>query len=109
MKKFVVVLSIVLMTFCLGGCSFISDYTASLASRMESDDDLFVLIETDKSNTLNVNNLNYWYLKDTGVVYVGYYLNLLADETWGAPVISPNGRYYTYNTETESVEEILNE
>ena len=69
MKKFVVVLSIVLMTFCLGDYSFIADYTSSLASRMESDDDLFVLIETDKSNTLNVNNLNYWYLKDTGVVY----------------------------------------
>ena len=76
-------LSIVLMTFCLGGCSFIADYTASLASRLESDDDLFVLIETDKSNTLNVDSLNYWYLKDTGVVYVGSYLNPLTNESWG--------------------------
>lgn len=105
MKKFVVVLSIVLM-IC---CSFIADYTSSLASRMESDDNLFLLIETDKSNTLNVNSLNYWYLKDTGVVYVGSYLSPLTNESWGTQVMSPNGNYYIYNTEKESVEEILNE
>ena len=76
----------------------------------------FTTIEVDNSCNLNTNKvrvfnyayMSYAYLNDTGIVYVGVDIeNSVNEESWGTPVISPNGNYYIYNTETKSVEEVV--
>ena len=73
----------------------------------------FEIINVDNSGILNVGdvdehvNTNYAYLTDTGVVYVGIGFENFVNNSWCAPVISPKGNYYIYNTETKSVEEII--
>lgn len=89
---------------CLSGCN-----TRLFVEEGTFEQDKFVFIEVDNSGTLNTTNSysNYWYLKDTGVVYVGDCLDVISSRSWATPVISANGNYYTYNTETRSVEEVV--
>jgi hypothetical protein len=70
---------------------------------------MFTLIEVDNSNTLDIDKSagKYYYLTDTGIVYAGYCLaGYISNRSYATPVISSNGYYLRYNTETESVEEV---
>ena len=72
---------------------------------------LFVKIEKDYSGTLSTNtsNYHYYYLKDTGIVYVGFISSSgigYSDVDVTTEVVSPNGNYYLYDVEKQEVVEI---
>ncbi len=86
-----------------------SESCASCAS--VSDNDLFVLITEDKSDTLTVNSNNYhhyYYLRDTGIVYVGLIApnTVKSDSEFISPAISEHGNYYHYDAEKLRVVEV---
>lgn len=71
---------------------------------------LFAKIEVDYSRTLTTNTscYHYYYLKDTGIVYVGWIGSSGLNSTdTVSPAISPNGNYYLYDAEKQEVVEII--
>lgn len=100
-KTFVIVA--VAMCFLLAGCS--NEYAYNTAEGKG----LFAKIEVDCSRTLTTETscYHYYYLKDTGIVYVGWIGSSgLASTDTVSPAISPNGNYYLYDTEKQEVVEI---
>lgn len=104
-KKKIATLIVTVMLIMLVGCSD-SDYYNTAEGK-----GLFAIIEIDYSKTLTTNTYlyHYYYLKDTGVVYVGWIdrfgFNKYSDTV--SPVISPNGNYYRYDVEEQMVVEIV--
>ena len=100
-KKKIAILIVTVMLIMLAGCSS-SDSTAGKR--------LFAKIEIDYSKTLttNTNSYHYYYLKDTGIVYVGFLNSTgFSNSDVITPVISPNGNYYRYDVEEQMVVEIV--
>ena len=103
MKKYIVTLLVTIIVLNLLGCC---NYAR------EDGEGLFALIETDSSRTLTTGAEYhyYYYLKDTGIVYVGYISNIgNTNNMYIAPVISENGNYYVYDTEKKEVVELIKE
>lgn len=111
-KKKIATLIVTVMLIMLVGCSSSDSYNTAEGKG------LFAKIEIDYSKTLttntNINNkrifFHYYYLKDTGVVYVGF----ISSSGYGnsdtiTPVISPNGNYYLYDVKEQMVVEIVND
>lgn len=106
MRKIVAVLITAMILLMLVGCSSSDSYNTAEGKG------LFAKIEIDYSKTLttNTNLYHYYYLKDTGVVYVGF----ISSSGYGnsdtiTPVISPNGNYYLYDVKEQMVVEIVDD
>lgn len=71
---------------------------------------LFAKITVDNSKTLTTepNIYHYYYLKDTGIIYVGYIsqADYLSSSEIITPVISENGNYFIYDTKNQEAVEI---
>jgi hypothetical protein len=68
---------------------------------------MFTEITEDNSGLLDINKKTqkYYYLTDTGIVYVGNDLRYgTNNDTYGTPVISSDGHFMRYDTNTNSVE-----
>lgn len=74
-------------------------------------EDMFRMIEVDNSGTLTIYDqklgTDYMYLADTGVVYARVFMCNACNGY--VQVISPNGNYYRYDVDTQSVVEITND
>lgn len=106
MRKIITVLITAMMLLMLVGCSSSDSYNTAEGKG------LFAKIEIDYSKTLttNTNLYHYYYLKDTGVVYVGF----ISSSEYGnsdliTPVISPTGNYYLYDAKEQMVVEIVDD
>lgn len=105
-KKKLATLIVTVMLIMLVGCSSSDSYNTAEGKG------LFAKIEIDYSKTLttNTNLYHYYYLKDTGIVYVGF----ISSSGYGnsdtiTPVISPNGNYYLYDVKEQMVVEIVDD
>lgn len=105
-KKKIATLIVTVMLIMLVGCSSSNSYNTAEGKG------LFAKIEIDYSKilTTNTNLYHYYYLKDTGVVYVGF----ISSSGYGnsdtiTPVISPNGNYYLYDVKEQMVVEIVDD
>lgn len=99
-KRLIVIMLVISMSFGLLGCG---DDSVS--------EDMFRMIEVDNSGTLTIYDrklgTDYMYLADTGVVYARVYMCNACNGF--VQVISPNGNYYRYDVDTQSVVEITND
>lgn len=104
-KKKLATLIVTVMLIMLVGCSSSDSYNTAEGKG------LFVEINIDYSKTLTTDTsyYHYYYLKDTGIVYVGWIgsfgFNGSSDTI--SPVISPNGNYYLYDVKEQMVVEIV--
>lgn len=105
-KKKLAALIVTVMLIMLVGCSSSDSYNTAEGKG------LFAKIEIDYSKTLttNTNLYHYYYLKDTGVVYVGFISSIgYGNSDTITQVISPNGNYYLYDVKEQMVVEIVDE
>lgn len=105
-KKKLAALIVTMMLIMLVGCSDSDSYITAEGKG------LFAVIEIDYSKTLTTNtgSYHYYYLKDTGVVYVGYFNSMgVGSSDVITPVISPNGNYYRYDVKEQMVVEIVDD
>lgn len=110
-KRLILLCSITLLGLAVIGCGNDSAATSDDSCVSVNGDGLFVLITEDKSDTLTVNSNNYhhyYYLRDTGIVYVGCISANTVDKDieFISPVISENGNYYRYDAEKQQVIEV---
>lgn len=110
-KQLILLCSIALLGLTVIGCGDDNEANYSESCASASDNDLFVLITEDKSDTLTVNSNNYhhyYYLRDTGIVYVGLIAPNTAksDNEFISPAISEHGNYYHYDVEKLRVVEV---
>lgn len=103
-KQLILLCSIALLGLTVISCGDDNEANSSESCASVSDNDLFVLITEDKSDTLTVNSNNYhhyYYLRDTGIVYVGLIAPNTAksDNEFISPAISEHGNYYHYDVE----------
>lgn len=103
-KKKLAALIVTVMLIMLVGCSSSDSYNTAEGKG------LFAKIEIDYSKTLttNTNLYHYYYLKDTGVVYVGFISSCgYGNSDLITPVISPTGNYYLYDVKEQMVVELV--
>lgn len=103
-KKKLAALIVTVMLIMLVGCSSSDSYNTAEGKG------LFAKIEIDYSKTLttNTNLYHYYYLKDTGVVYVGFISSIgYGNSDTITPVISPTGNYYLYDVKEQMVVELV--
>lgn len=110
-KQLILLCSIALLGLTVIGYGDDNEANPSEPCASVSDNDLFVLITEDKSDTLTVNSNNYhhyYYLRDTGIVYAGLIApeTVKSDSEFISPVISENGNYYRYDVEKLRVVEV---
>lgn len=111
-KQLILLCSIALLGLTVIGCDDDdNEANSSESCASVSNNDLFVLITEDKSDTLTVNSNNYhhyYYLRDTGIVYAGLIApeTVKSDSEFISPVISENGNYYRYDVEKLRVVEV---
>lgn len=110
-KQLILLCSIALLGLTVIGYGDDNEANSSGSCASVSDNDLFVLITEDKSDTLTVNSNNYhhyYYLRDTGIVYVGLIAPNTAksDNEFISPAISEHGNYYHYDVEKLRVVEV---
>lgn len=111
MKKraFRIVILIAMTILCITGCDIFSEDSKDSYSSPEGKG-LFAIIDTDNANILTTETdlCHYYYLKDTGIVYVGHIFMLgMGSSDFATPVITENGNYCRYNVEKKQVEEII--
>lgn len=105
-KKKLATLIVTVMLIMLVGCSSSDSYNTAEGKG------LFAKIEIDYSKTLttNTNLYHYYYLKDTGVVYVGFINSTgYGNSDTITPAISPTGNYYLYDVKEQMVVEIVDD
>lgn len=110
-KQLILLCSIALLGLTVIGCDDDNEANSSESCASVRDNDLFVLITEDKSNTLTVNSNNYhhyYYLRDTGIVYAGLIApnTVKSDSEFVSPAISEHGNYYRYDVEKLRVVEV---
>lgn len=110
-KQLILLCSIALLGLTVISCGDDNEANSSESCASVSDNDLFVFITEDKSDTLTVNSNNYhhyYYLRDTGIVYVGLIAPNTAksDNEFISPAISEHGNYYHYDVEKLRVVEV---
>lgn len=110
-KQLILLCSIALLGLTVISCGDDNEANSSESCASVSDNDLFVLITEDKSDTLTMNSNNYhhyYYLRDTGIVYVGLIAPNTAksDNEFISPAISEHGNYYHYDVEKLRVVEV---
>lgn len=103
-QNIIVIMLIILLMMSVTGCS-----DSSNAYNTEDGKGLFAKITIDNANILTTDTsfYNYYYLKDTKIVYAGYISKRgLSSSDWLVPVITENGNYCRYDTEKKQVIEI---
>lgn len=110
-KQLILLCSIALLGLTVTCCGDDNEANPSESCASVSDNDLFVLITEDKSDTLTVNSNDYhhyYYLRDTGIVYVGLIApnTTKSDNEFISPAISEHGNYYHYDAEKLRVVEV---
>jgi hypothetical protein len=84
-----------------------TDTTTSAGTNEKKSNKMFTEIEEDNSGLLDMDKKYqyYYYLTDTGIIYAGSGLVMgTTQSTNGVPVISTDGHFMRYNTETNSAE-----
>lgn len=111
-KRLILLCSITLLSLAIIGCGNDSAATSDDSCVSVNGDGLFVLITEDRSNILTVDGNNdyhhYYYLRDTGIVYVGCISANTVDKDieFIIPVISKKGNYYHYDAKKQQVIEV---
>lgn len=110
-KRLILLCSIALLGLAVIGCGNDSAATSNDSCVSVDGGGLFVLITEDRSNMLTVDGNSdyhhYYYLRDTGIVYVGYISEAGISRTESiTPVISKKGNYYHYDAEKRQVIEV---